>query len=460
MKLKRSLFGLHFSPQFFHEEEGGGASPALPQVNLDNDAPVDGEKPVNFDELDKIPDPELMSGTRNKAPDLEEAPTPEEKPEEKKEETPAAKEEPPTPEAKKEDKPATVPEDDKDLDALKLKPGTHPKTGAQFEQAKAAAKEARIRARELLQKTQQLENDLKAAKEVAGKLPEDAAKELEDLRRFSAIQRLQNDPRIKGELEARITKVDDAVLAELEKLGMSKENREIMKKRGLDSYTPQWWKKEVLDHPACKDNWTAQARIQQAIINRENAKQANEAQVRELSENAGKFQEQTYQMEVQKWQKFDQELGSTIETFAKDNPWVKSQEIPANATAEEKAKIAAHNADFEKSKEKFVDYVKRVVTHDPKATAEVIFGCIRAERLAGELKTTKAEIETKNARIAELEKDIAATTSAGRVASRGQAPVKTPATAKAASQQALMDKLQSGKMASAEEAFEAAGFVD
>lgn len=429
MRIKRNTI-------FYAAPDEIGGSSFDRQNDISKDAPVEGEVEPDFSGLgsDPIEPDELQKEEINrpvtKIPEQSKAE--EKKPEpEKPAETTEAKPEP----EKTEEKKPELPKDDTDLDAIKPRAGSNPKIGNDFDKLRNVAKEARGAARTLQGELETVRKELETVKaapptqvqptdEVIQKLEAEKA----ELTKRVQMHDLASDPALQAEFKGKLSKADENILSILTgQLGVPDDKAKIMQERGLDSYSQEWWDQQVLSQ---LPDGMAKQRLVHALFNRDGVKADHEATLRNLAENRDAFLSEKGKAEEKYWADYSKGVENVVTDLAKDAEWANPKQSADNATAAEKAAAQAHNAELAKRTAEFRETVIKIQQNDPVTVGKTVFKAFQSDIIQAELAKFKDENAAHMKRIADLESDIAATTSAGRMSHRQSAPVKPANAAK------------------------------
>lgn len=450
------IFGLPAAARFFFEEDTGGnasggsldtgapsgVSSPLDDFQTNTDEPMppaggerlEGERAPDFGSLGKKTPSEAPKGTDT--PPKEEKPAGEapakEKPASKATAkaigTPAKVEEPAKPAEKPAEpaKPAEakpdeaklpeIPKDDSDLDALKPKPGVPSHVVKSFDDMRARMKTERATARQAIETATKLQQEFEALKSSTGKLPEDVEKELEGLRNFHQLFQAEQDPRFKAQFEAPITKAEESIYAFLKANGMPDKVIEEIKKVAAENNKDieAWgaWDKvaDSLKNPIDRQQ------LLSTLQARRDAIATKDARLREIAGSREKFTEAVGNMDKEEQDKFSKQLEQASIPLAAANDWILEEDIPADATAEQRAAIEARNAKAKEYAGQFGDYSREAYFRNPDKIAEMAVKAVKADHLEAQVESIRVERDKATARVKELEDRIAKVRSAGRIA--------------------------------------------
>jgi hypothetical protein len=180
---------------------------------------------------------------------------------------------------------------------------------------------------------------------------------------------------------------------------------------GLDKYGNEWWQTNVL--AKIKDPFVAQELI--------NAVQARRGVVAEKAKAAEAFAKDREAFSKQReaaqkkwWENWGTQVEQRVIETSKGQEWASNKEYPDGATDAEKAIIDAHNETINERGKKFADLVKKVSQLDPTTVSDVIKAAIHEELLVQENAAIADELKRANARVEELESELAAINGASR----------------------------------------------
>lgn len=309
-----------------------------------------------------------------------------------------------------------VPETDEDLDALKPQAGAPTQVIKSFNAMRDRMKAERATARAALAEVERIRTETAALKESSGKLPPEVEQELEGLRKLSLLTQLEQSPQFQKEFDAKITAAEEGVYGFLQKHGLSAkvigEIKAAASKAGgdIEAYPRLGELVEAFKNPVDRQEFLNSLKSRRDLVG------ARSARLAELGESREKFFEAFGKQEEQAQQEFSRALSDATIPLAGENPWIMSKEIPANATAEQKAALEAENAIVAKRVEAFGDYVRGIWARDPAQAAQVSLKAVEADMLREKVETIEGERDKALTQVKELEGRLARVRSAGRLA--------------------------------------------
>lgn len=430
---------------FLEEDNGGNATSgtgALSSVTTEGSQP-DGEKTFGEGEGDveyvkpdfgalfgdktkeEKPEPKPEPKAAEKAPEAKPEPEtkPEAKPEPKAETKPAPQ--PPKAEAKPEPKAEakpTVPDTDDDLDKMQVR-ATNPKLAADFKNLREMTKAARTEARTYKSELETLRSEVEQLKaQPKAQVPEEITKELEELRaqkeQLSHKVRVylgEEDVELAKELDKGIEDAKTSIYDFVTKHGIPEHVLEEIKgyKNPLD--WPGWTKAyEDLQ----KNAGILEARkLEKVLEGHDVAVKSRADKLQQLAADREAYGKEAESIRVARWNEFGEAIQkASLPMARKYNDTIMLKDIPANATPEQKAKLEAENAQRLKNRDYFAQAVADTYNRNPERVAEIAFKAMRADMLEARTKEAELELAAKSARVEELEAELAAIRSAGRLA--------------------------------------------
>lgn len=274
-----------------------------------------------------------------------------------------------------------------------------------------------VRVPDLEKKIQELE-----ARQPA--VPEEVAKELEELRHFRAVVDFENDPTFKSAFDDQIRGSEDTVYSILAKNGFPKERiEEIKQAGGPDKVAGKWWQDNVLS----KLDFTDAKRMEKGLVDLVDLR---EKRGKEISERASKRDEiiRGKDQEVAETFKKDQEvIEQTLQEVTKDVPWARYRDLPAGATVEQKKEVEAHNAQVRLLETSFRDALYPPDAKSRANVAAAAAGAIILHRANTALSAQVAEMQAKHAaEVKKLTDENAALKTGGRVPRPAGSPANAP----------------------------------
>lgn len=310
---------------------------------------------------------------------------------------PAPPKDTPAPDAKDTPPPKEPPAPPKDaLDEVELPPYSKPKTAESFNEVKRRARETISQQEATIKK---LETDLAEREEKLKKsLGEDAEKELNDLRNWRRSADIENDATFRQKFDGKIESNNNAIIAKLKEAGMGDEQiAEIKKLGGPDKIN---WEGLLEKLPVNLRRF-----IETKLVNNIELKDERQAEIERVRKDPSKFEQERVQVQ-------SKALVDSANTFLKNISWTAIKQVPANATAEEKAKIEADN----KVAQAAVDRVQGALKdYSPETFGELAVGTAIAYKLkddnvalekalAAEKESSQKVVAERDALKAELEK--------------------------------------------------------
>lgn len=467
--MKRDIFSLPASQRFYEGDAGGGSGGGLSSSEAPKSDPVvhDESSPIRTDDLGKVegmvkPDFSFLGKKTEETPPAkkEDAPPPEAKkadepppgetadqkadrlrdeagrfkkgedkgetkPEfpKKKVEEKKADEPPPKAEEKKVEE--QKPDRDKDLEDLKPAPNAPQKVHVDFAAMRTKIKESRDLADKLAKEKEDTAKLAEELKGKVGKMPEETEKELTELRAIRAAYLGENDPKFQEEWTAKAKAADTALIDLLEQNNLPADQIKALREGGIDKWaTPA--KLEEIETLCTKQKlgllWK---RIEMMLIAREDVGTQRAAAVKQIQSDPGSFFKKHQEQEQATLNQFaDVGRARTLEIVKEHPDLFKEQEMPENASKEQKAVVEAHNAGIKEMAGRVRDRISAMHGRDPKAIIEAAMHQERAAHLDKKLADVNAELQKSKDRIKELEDKIASSKKAGKTThSDSSAPI-------------------------------------
>lgn len=416
--------------KFFNKEDAGSggvvaevdaAPPTTPEdvvkpTDVFNLRDVKQEKP-DFSSLGKKKEPEAAVPEKKEIPPPKEEKKPEEaaKPPEKEEPEAAPAKEPAKegakPESKEKPAEAKKPEKD-DLDDIQPIPGSGKKIHNDFDALKAKTREAREAKTKAIEERDTLRKELDELKK--NPLPEDAKKELDELRALRAAHLGEKDPVIQKDFEAKWEKSETNLLGFLAKHGLNQKSIDHIKSVGVKQF--EGWE-EIEKHlgPTSLEA----TKLRQLRLAFDDIEQERQDKIEAIRKDPNSFYNQKQKSEEDERNSWAEATKGHINSIITADPeFYGEQQIPENATPEQKRAIEAHNAKIGEMAKQAISSFQALYNRDNAATAKIVMEHLRLPYLQAEIKTLKEthakEVKERDARITELEGIIAKSRKAGR----------------------------------------------
>jgi hypothetical protein len=293
------------------------------------------------------------------------------------------------------------------LEDIKPPEGTSPKTAQAWDAFKTKAREeisaAEAKATELAEKLDQIEQEKKALEEKAAKaLTEEQAKEIEELRKWRAASEVETAPELVS-LDSKISANTDTLLAKLKEAGMSDKQLGDIRTLGIDKVN---WE-ELKPHFSTQLRQFVDAKVMQHV----NLAEDRSSTYSKLKEKGQEYLAQRKQEAEAKVAEQVQALDGAIKSFesAEHFAFLRDQDIPKDATADQKKVIEANNK-FAAEMRSNIEAWKQNLD-DPAMKAELLFGGVMAYKLnrevhaaVGRIKSLESELKAANEKLDKVKK--------------------------------------------------------
>jgi len=268
----------------------------------------------------------------------------------------------------------TEPEDD--FKKIQLPPHARPKSGEAFDQVKNMAREKitalSTQLTELSTRAEAAEKERDELKGKQSQLSPEVQSELEDLRKFKLSHDVESDPTF-TEFSTKLTKNNESIFARLKASGVSDENIAKIKEIGVDEL--EW--EPILSKLSIQTRRHIEAKL---VENVTLAEQREEA-LNKARENATAFLTERSGREAK-------QLIEAANTWTKQLPWTSQQQVPANATPEQKAAIEASNKFARESLSNLQGWLQ---AKTPAQIAELAVGTMIAYKNKADLEALQAQ---------------------------------------------------------------------
>jgi hypothetical protein len=275
----------------------------------------------------------------------------------------AAKAEPTAPEKKSLD----------ELETVKLPPSGKAVTQS-FDKLKELSRQMvaaeQAKAAELKKKLEEVETQLAEA----AKVPSEALKQLEELKKWKRTLDIENDPEFVQKYADKAKAIETAIIGKLKSIGMTEENvakfHELGGVKGID------WDKFLtnVDSPSRRF-------IEAQLVAYDQLNTEKEAELAKAKENADELLKEKATSE-------ERRITEAVTNFTKDYPWLKDETAKPDATEDEKKLVASRNEFAAAMRSKLEAYSK---VKTPEAYAEFLVGTLIAHKLDAELRISLEE---------------------------------------------------------------------
>lgn len=316
-------------------------------------------------------------------------------------------------------KPASQPQseyDTVDLDSIQAPQDISPRNLVNFNKLRDMAKHFKTQA----QSIPQLQQKLQELEYRNVQVPQDIARELEELRAFRRVFDTENDPEFRKQYEEKISALDNDVISILVKNGLPEETANQIKQVGIDKISPKWWEEAVLS----KLSFVDRERIQKRLAERADTIEQRHKEVERFQQDRDVYVQRAQQERVEQFNQTEEMIYGHVDRITENVPWARYQDIPDNATPDQIRQIEAHNASVEELERQFV---QALFPATPEARAEVAAAAVASTKLASSVQDLSTRLTDANARAEKLQKELEAIRAAGRPPSARQTGTRAPA---------------------------------
>lgn len=269
------------------------------------------------------------------------------------------------------------------LDKIEMPASAKSKSAEAFNSLKTAARsqiaEWAQKNTEATNKIAELTAKVEELSKSAGKLPVEVERELNALRGEHATLDINNDPEFK-KFDTTLTENVELIYKKLADNGVGKEAIDRIKELGGPDKVDWAPIMQKLPMPVARF-------VESMLVDNERVKDQREKALDAAKNNAGEYTTKRTARENESLQK-------TVADITKDIPWMKNQEVPAGATAEQKAAIEQANKIAEGANK---DLARFISDRSPQRIAELAVGTLLAHRF-------KAEVDILTKQLAESTK--------------------------------------------------------
>jgi len=263
--------------------------------------------------------------------------------------------------------------------AHQLPPNAKSKSAEAFDNLKQAARDKVAEVARALTESQnkitELTSQLEEAKKTSGVVPPEILAELKTLREEHAALDVKADPEFQKFDSAIQTNVE-MIFKKLADTGVAADAVEKIKEIGVDN----------VDWAPILDKLPVQARrfIEATLVDNERARLDKEKAITKATSNATEYTKQRLARE-------QQSVKAAALEFTKSFDWMALKEVPAAATAEEKAALDAHNAEAQQAMNKLNSYLD---SRSPERYAELAVGTVLAYKWRAKANALEQQIAT------------------------------------------------------------------
>jgi hypothetical protein len=271
---------------------------------------------------------------------------------------------------------ATKGEPEDDFKKIQLPPHARPKSGEAFDQVKTVAREKinglNTQVTELTTRAQAAESRVKELETAQNTLSPEIQSELEDLRKFKLSHDVESDPTF-SQFSTDLNKNNESIFAKLKSAGISEENLAKIKEIGLDSL--EW--EPILSKMSLQTRRYIEAKLVENVTLAEKRDEA----LANARNNATEFLKERSGREAK-------ELIAAANDWTVKLPWTAQQQVPANATPEQKAAIESANKFARESMSNLQQWLQ---AKGPKQIAELAVGTMIAYKNKADLEALQAQ---------------------------------------------------------------------
>jgi hypothetical protein len=284
--------------------------------------------------------------------------------------------------------------EDPEIDTLSLPPHSSESAKESFRKLKEASKE---KLAAIKKEAEELREKLtKAEQEAQNRLPSEASKELEDLRKWRKVYDIERDPEFTSQYDAKVTSAENAILKKLKDSEGATE-KHLKRIEELGGVRKVDWNAKVLAGLSPSTRRFVEAKL----VEIESLEVEKQEAVAKAKEEADKWEKDRENRTVQTLQSKAQEFVAPIE-------WLKPVPIPSTATPEEKAKLENQNKQATHFSSMLQGFLKQKQT--PEWTAELAVGTMLAYKFNSDISVLQQQIQSIDQAKAEAVKEKEAIT--------------------------------------------------
>jgi hypothetical protein len=271
---------------------------------------------------------------------------------------------------------------DKELDAIQPPRGMSPKSLEGWGALKTLAKSRGEKVQNLEAKVHELSGQVgKPDPELSKKLEETQA----ELKRMQTLFTHEKDPDFIEKYDKKIEANEAAIYGLLKERGMSEESiKKIKENGGIAALPENFWEEHILP----KLPLIERKKLEEALFGNVKLSEERKQALEKVRENWQVYEQEKVEKSRKEFETYSTEMAKHVDAMTKDIPWAKPQEIPADATPEQKAKIEKENAFYQESEARFQ---AALYPASPTARVETALAACLSFKLADELAETEAD---------------------------------------------------------------------
>lgn len=301
-------------------------------------------------------------------------------------------------------KPADTPKAEEDpFDKVKLRSDASQKTKDTFEQLKKEARERLAAEKAERERIAREYEEFKAKAPVENKLPEDVEKELKELREFRATFDIERDPEFQKKFDTRKSENYESIYSVLKGHQLPDSEIEVLRKMSEDE------RMEAISDLLEKLPQTSRLKIQAKFVENVSVDDERNRALSEARSRADTILKERAAEPAKKQESFYNEVATHAKNLASSVEFFNKVEIAPDTPPAEKARLEKQN----KVAAQLQDlYVRVLADESPKAKAESALGLVYAHQL-------RSQLDDAQARVQQLEKEIADIKKASSVGNKG-----------------------------------------
>lgn len=237
--------------------------------------------------------------------------------------------------------PPAGPPADPEIDGIEKPRGLSPKNDGHWETLRAVAKREKAGRIAAEAKAKELEAKV-------GSLPPEIEAEVKEAREIRRTFNLRNDPYLKETYDKPMEKTKQEIYTLMESCGFSKERIEKMEAAGGPmSHPMDWWRDEIFARLENSDNQsekTAAVLIENLLKKNIQMTFEREQELTRAVQGQAEWLKKRDEQYVTKAKEEREFIVNQLTEVQKQIPWANPVQEPPNATPEQKAQVAAHNA--------------------------------------------------------------------------------------------------------------------
>lgn len=328
-----------------------------------------------------------------------------------------------------------------DIDSIKDPANASPEALNSFKAMREVSKKYKKEIGEVSAKLTTLETQLKEAQNLQGKMSPELEARVAKANEILLAFDIESHPQFKEQYGSKMEKLETDIYGLLKQANMPDDKlKAFIDGKGVQSASLAWWKKEIIDPLKAEDDVkfnelgvAIEARVDDFHKTNHDKKEA----IANASKTGSEFMNKRAEEYISQQKEEHNRMKTVLEQVQATYPYARLQEIPADATPEQRAQIEEDNAFYKESEQNFPLMLNPPT---PEIRIQTVCMALAANRLASENEKASKIMEAQHQRVQALESELSKLKSVGRTNNMGNAAPAVGSTPKNANKMGMKNE--------------------